>query len=40
MTQAYSAFVNDGVFTYGRTYSYVKDSSGEVPEKFIYSGMS
>ena len=30
MTQAYSAFVNDGVFTYGRTYSYVKDSSGEV----------
>ena len=23
MTQAYSAFVNDGVFTYGRTYSYV-----------------
>ena len=30
MTQAYSAFVNDGVFTYGRTYSYVKDSSGEI----------
>ena len=30
MTQAYSAFVNDGVFTYGRTYSYVKDPSGEV----------
>lgn len=30
MTQAYSAFVNDGVFTYGRTYSYVKDSKGEV----------
>ena len=30
MTQAYSAFVNDGVFTYGRTYSYVKDANGEI----------
>ena len=30
MAAAYGAFVNDGVFTYGRTYSYVKDSSGEI----------
>ncbi|MBQ9045110.1 MAG: PBP1A family penicillin-binding protein [Oscillospiraceae bacterium] len=30
MAQAYSAFVNDGVFTYSRTYSYVTDSDGNV----------
>ena len=30
MAQAYSAFVNDGVFTYSRTYSYVTDSEGNV----------
>ncbi len=30
MAQAYSAFVNDGVFTYSRTYSYITDSDGNV----------
>ena len=30
MAQAYSAFVNDGIFTYGRTYSMVADSEGNV----------
>lgn len=30
MAQAYSAFVNDGIFTYGRTYSMVTDSDGNV----------
>lgn len=29
MAQAYDAFVNDGVFTYARTYSYVLDSKGK-----------
>lgn len=30
MAQAYDAFVNDGVFTYGRTYTLVTDSEGSV----------
>ena len=30
MAQAYGAFVNDGIFTYGRTYSMVADSGGNV----------
>jgi len=30
MTQAYSAFINDGTFTYSRTYSKVLDSNGNV----------
>ena len=30
MCQAYCAFVNDGVFTYGRSYSMVTDSEGEI----------
>ena len=30
MCQAYSAFVNDGVFTYARTYSHILDSDGKV----------
>ena len=30
MAQAYSAFVNDGVFTYGRTYTTVTDRYGNV----------
>lgn len=30
MAQAYSAFVNDGIFTYSRTYNYITDSSGNV----------
>ena len=30
MCQAYCAFVNDGVFTYSRTYTKVLDSNGEV----------
>ena len=30
MAQAYSAFVNDGVFTYARTFNYVTDSAGNV----------
>ena len=30
MAQAYCAFVNDGIFTYGRTYSMVTDSEGNV----------
>ncbi|MEG0777235.1 MAG: PBP1A family penicillin-binding protein [Oscillospiraceae bacterium] len=28
MAQAFDAFVNDGVFTYARTYSYITDSNG------------
>ena len=30
MTQAFSAFVNDGIFTYGRTYTHVTDSEGKM----------
>ena len=30
MCQAYCAFVNDGIFTYGRSYSMVTDSEGDV----------
>ena len=30
MAQAYCAFVNDGIFTYGRSYSMVTDSEGDV----------
>ena len=30
MAQAYSAFVNDGIFTYSRTYNYITDSAGNV----------
>ena len=30
MAQAYGAFANDGIFTYGRTYSMVTDSKGNV----------
>jgi len=30
MAQAYGAFVNDGIFTYGRTYSMVTDKEGNV----------
>ena len=30
MAQAYTAFVNDGVMSYGRTYSYIEDSNGEI----------
>ena len=30
MAQAYSAFVNDGTFTYSRTFNYVTDSAGNV----------
>ena len=30
MAQAYSAFVNDGTFTYARTFNYVTDSAGNV----------
>ena len=30
MAQAYTAFVNDGVMSFGRTYSYVEDSNGTV----------
>ena len=30
MAQAYCAFVNDGIFTYGRSYSMVTDSEGNV----------
>ena len=30
MAQAYSAFVNDGIFTYSRTYTLMTDSSGNV----------
>ena len=30
MAQAYSAFANDGVFTYGRSYSLVTDSDGTI----------
>ena len=30
MAQAYCAFVNDGIFTYGRTYSAVTDKDGNV----------
>ena len=30
MAQAYCSFVNDGIFTYGRTYSMVTDSDGSV----------
>ena len=30
MAQAYTSFVNDGTFTYARTYSVVKDKSGAV----------
>jgi len=30
MAQAYSAFANDGVFTYGRTYSLITDSDGTI----------
>ena len=30
MCQAYCAFVNDGVFTYGRSYSMVTDSEGNI----------
>ncbi len=30
MCQAYCAFVNDGVFTYGRSYSMVTDSGGSI----------
>ena len=30
MTQAYCAFVNDGIFTYSRTYSMVTDSKGNM----------
>ncbi len=30
MCQAYCAFVNDGVFTYGRSYSMVTDSDGDI----------
>ncbi len=30
MAQAYCAFVNDGVFTYSRTFNYVTDSAGNV----------
>lgn len=30
MAQAYSAFVNDGVFTYSRTYTHITDSEGNM----------
>lgn len=30
MAQAYSAFVNDGIFTYARTYNYITDSAGNI----------
>ena len=30
MAQAYSAFVNDGVFTYSRTYTRITDSNGNI----------
>ncbi len=30
MAQAYDAFANDGVFTYARTYTEIKDSNGKV----------
>lgn len=30
MAQAYSAFVNDGVFTYSRTYSHILDADGNM----------
>lgn len=30
MAQAYGAFVNDGIFTYGRTYSMVTDKEGNI----------
>lgn len=30
MAQAYDAFVNDGVFTYARTYTHVTDSEGDM----------
>jgi len=30
MAQAYDSFVNDGVFTYARTYTEIKDSDGKV----------
>lgn len=30
MAQAYTALANDGVFTYSRTYSMVKDRSGKI----------
>ena len=30
MAQAYTAFVNDGVMTRGRTYSYIEDDNGEI----------
>jgi len=30
MTQAYCAFVNDGTFTYSRTYTEVRDASGNI----------
>ena len=33
MAQAYCSLVNDGVFTYSRTYSMVTDSSGETTEE-------
>jgi penicillin-binding protein 1A len=30
MAQAYTAFVNDGIFTYSRTYTHVTDSDGNI----------
>ena len=30
MAQAYSAFVNDGIFTYSRTYTRITDSKGDI----------
>ena len=30
MAQAYTAFVNDGVMSYGRTYSYIEDADGDI----------
>lgn len=30
MCQAFGAFVNDGIFTYGRTYSHITDSEGNM----------
>ena len=30
MAQAYTAFVNDGVMSYARTYSYIEDDNGEI----------
>ena len=30
MAQAYTAFVNDGIMTYGRTYSHIEDDNGDI----------